>query len=302
MKYDLHSHSTCSDGTYPPDQLIHKASLAGITMFALTDHDTVSGLCQARSTAESLGVQFINGVEISCTHALSGGYGKHKQINQIIHVVALDFDDVKQMDKALQALQESRHNRGFAIIQKLGQLLGANNADHSELTELLWQKVLVKTDGNPQAVGRAHIAQVLYELGFVPTIQSAFDKYLADGKAAYVAIDAMNMEQAIALIHQCGGLAVLAHPTRYGLSATRTRRLIEDFANLKGDACELPNGEPDSLRAMVDRSIASHGLLVSVGSDFHGENMPWRKIGSTSIPKPEQIGVWEKFGAASYTP
>ena len=132
-------------------------------------------------------------------------------------------------------------------------------------------------------------------MGAVKSIQDAFDKYLADNKPAYVAMQTLSMADAVRLIHTCGGLAVLAHPTRYGLSATRVRRLIDEFGQLGGDAVELPNAEPISTVAMIDRCIAQHGLLVSVGSDFHGVTMPWRKLGQTATPKPNQMGVWERF-------
>jgi predicted metal-dependent phosphoesterase TrpH len=104
------------------------------------------------------------------------------------------------------------------------------------------------------------------------------------------------MEDGIALIHACGGKAVLAHPTRYQLSATRVRKLIEEFAALGGDACELPaDSEPLSTRRMVDRSVAEHNLGVSTGSDFHGSNMPWRKLGDIPTLTPDQQGVWQDF-------
>lgn len=291
---DLHSHSTASDGTNSPSELVKKAHAVGITTFALTDHDTIAGVDEARQSATDLGVRLIGGVEISCSHALAGGFGKNKELNKIIHVVALDFLDVQKMHDELQSLQDSRHHRGRRIIEKLGEIL-ADEHGQAQLTEEIWQAVLGKAGGNPRAIGRAHIGQVLHEMGFVHNVQAAFDKYLADGKSAYVEIQTMTMARTIQLIHECGGLAVLAHPTRYGLSATRTRRLIADFAQLGGDACELPNNEPESLRVMIDRTIAEHGLMVSVGSDFHGDNMPWRKLGAVAKLKAGQVGVWEKF-------
>ena len=104
------------------------------------------------------------------------------------------------------------------------------------------------------------------------------------------------MQHGIELIHACGGKAVLAHPTRYQLSATRVRKLIEEFAQLGGDACELPaTSEPISTRRMVDRSLAAHGLAASIGSDFHGSNMPWRRLGDVPILNDDQQGVWESF-------
>ena len=293
MKIDLHCHSTCSDGTYAPTEVVQRAHAAGVNVLALTDHDTLAGIDEARVVAESCNMQLINGVEISCEHTLSGGYGKNKSTNKIIHVLGLDFTDREKMHQTLQQLQDSRASRGQRIAEKLSELLDINYDE-------LWQAVLDKAGGNPQAVGRAHIGQVLFERGEVKTVQKAFDKYLADNKSAYVAIEALTMQHGIDLIHACGGKAVLAHPTRYQLSATRVRKLIEEFAQLGGDACELPaDSEPLSTRKMVDRSIAEHQLVTSIGSDFHGSNMPWRRIGDVPTLTPEQQGVWQSFATLS---
>lgn len=119
MNIDLHSHSTCSDGTFSPSELVERAKLAHIDVFALTDHDTILGVETARQQAQKLGIHLINGVEISCHHALLGGYGKNQSLTKTIHVVALNFPDTDKMQTALQALQDSRENRGRAIVQKL---------------------------------------------------------------------------------------------------------------------------------------------------------------------------------------
>lgn len=289
LRIDLHCHSTRSDGTYPPSEVVARAHNAGVDVLALTDHDTLQGIDEARTAAEACGMQLINGVEISCEHTLSGGYGKNKSTNKIIHVLGLDFTDRAQMHATLQQLQDSRATRGQRITEKLAELLALD-------FDTLWQAVCLKAGGNPQAVGRAHIGQVLFERGLVKTVQQAFDKYLADNKPAYVAIEALSMAHGIELIHACGGRAVLAHPTRYQLSATRVRKLISEFAALGGDGCELPsNSEPLSTRRMVDRSIAEHSLAVSTGSDFHGSNMPWRRIGDVPTLTAEQHGVWQSF-------
>ena len=289
MKIDLHCHSTRSDGTYAPADVVQRAHAAGIDVLALTDHDTLAGIDEARLTATEFGMTLINGVEISCEHTLNGGYGKNKSTNKIIHVIGLDFTDRDKMHATLQQLQDSRANRGQRITEKLSELL---DIDYDEL----WQAVCTKAGNNPQAVGRAHIGQVLFERGEVKTVQKAFDKYLADNKPAYVAIEALTMAHGIELIHACGGKAVLAHPTRYQLSATRVRKLIEEFAQLGGDACELPaNSEPTSTRRMVDRSIAEHKLAASIGSDFHGSNMPWRRLGDVPHLTTEQQGIWQSF-------
>lgn len=293
MKIDLHCHSTCSDGTYAPTEVIQRAHAAGVNVLALTDHDTLAGIDEASVAAKACNIQLINGVEISCEHTLSGGYGKNKSTNKIIHVLGLDFTDREKMHQTLQQLQDSRASRGQKMTEKLSELLDVSYDE-------LWHAILEKAGGNPQAVGRAHIGQVLFEHGHVKTVQKAFDKYLADNKPAYVAIEALTMQHGIELIQACGGKAVLAHPTRYQLSATRVRKLIEEFAQLGGDGCELPaSTEPVSTRRMVDRSIAEHKLAASIGSDFHGSNMPWRRLGDTPILNPEQQGIWQSFAALS---
>ena len=293
MKIDLHCHSTCSDGTYAPTEVIQRAHAAGVNVLALTDHDTLAGIDEASVAAKACNIQLINGVEISCEHTLSGGYGKNKSTNKIIHVLGLDFTDREKMHQTLEQLQDSRASRGQKMTEKLSELLDVSYDE-------LWHAILEKAGGNPQAVGRAHIGQVLFEHGHVKTVQKAFDKYLADNKPAYVAIEALTMQHGIELIQACGGKAVLAHPTRYQLSATRVRKLIEEFAQLGGDGCELPaSTEPVSTRRMVDRSLAEHKLAASIGSDFHGSNMPWRRLGDTPILNPEQQGIWQSFAALS---
>lgn len=294
MKIDLHCHSTFSDGTFTPTQVVQKAKDMCIDVLALTDHDTVLGVNEAKAEAAKQGITLINGVEISCEHTLSGGYGKHANYNKIIHVVGLGFHDLDKMSQTLSKLQDSRANRGKGIIAKLVAILP--NEGFEITKDELWQAVLTKAGGNPKAVGRAHIAQVLFEKSLVKTVQQAFDKYLADNKPAYVKIDALTLQEGIDLIHDCGGLAVLAHPTRYNLSATRVRKLITEFTQLGGDACELPaSSEPISKRQMVDRCIEANELLVSTSSDFHGANMPWRRLGDVPRANPEQEGVWKRL-------
>lgn len=291
MNIDLHSHSTASDGTYTPDELLSLAISKGIELFAITDHDTLAGYLAVRDNVPD-GMHLIAGTEISTTHTLSGGYGGGNKANptKSIHVVALAVKDCEKLQSALQAVQDSRANRGRAMVEKVGELFPEVGF------EALWQAVVAKVGGDIQGLGRPHIAQVMAEFGLVRTVTEAFDKYLGEGKSAYVPLITPSMVEVVALIHDCGGFAVLAHPTRYGLSATRVRKLIADFADCGGDACELPSPtEPVSTRQMIDRQIALHGLMVSVGSDFHGTITPWRKLGQVATLKAEQVGIWTKF-------
>ena len=160
----------------------------------------------------------------------------------------------------------------------------------------IYADVLAKVEGEADRVTRTHIAKTLVEKGIVSRVQQAFDKYIKEGKKAYVKFDGLGLAETIQAIHASSGFAVLAHPTRYDLSATNVRYLIELFAQSGGDAVELPpHIDPPATRQMVDRMIAEQGLKVSVGSDFHGENMPWIQLGRVPVMKAEQVGIWEQF-------
>lgn len=290
MMIDLHSHSTASDGTYSPQALLELANRLGIATFAITDHDTMAGYLAVERMANDLPIRLVSGVEISTRHTLMGGYGKNKAEQKSVHVVALDVKDCQKMQTALQVIQDSRATRGRQMVERLGEIFGQIDV------KALWQVALDKAGGQETSLGRPHIAQALHDFGCVKSVSDAFDKYLGDDKPAYVPLATLTMAESVSLIHACGGFAVLAHPTRYQLSATRVRRLMADFAECGGDACELPSPqEPVSTRQMIDRQIAEHGFLVSVGSDFHGTITPWRKLGQVATPKVGQVGVWTKF-------
>jgi predicted metal-dependent phosphoesterase TrpH len=160
----------------------------------------------------------------------------------------------------------------------------------------IYPDVIAKVDGHPDRVTRTHIAKTLVEKNIVSRPQQAFDRFLKEGKKAFVKFEGLGLKETIDVIHASQGFAVLAHPTRYDLSATNIRYLIELFAESGGDAVELPPSvEPASTRQMVDRMIQQFDLAVSIGSDFHGENMPWIKLGNTPRVKEGQIGIWESF-------
>ncbi len=290
LPFDMHCHSTCSDGTFSPTEVVQKAFDNGVKILSLTDHDTILGIDEAKQTAEKLDIFLINGVEISCRHRIIGGYSKKPaQVEKVIHVLGYGFDNLDKMNARLSAIQQSRETRGRAMCEKVAKTC---QLDFDEF----WQAVLLEAKGNPQAVGRVHIAKVMVEKGIVNDVQKAFSGYLADHKSCYVALDGLSLKDCVDLIHTCGGKASLAHATRYNLTANKTRKLIADFAKAGGDAVELPaTNEPQSTRHMIDRCIKEHGLLVSVGSDFHGITMPWRTLGVVPKLHEGQIGVWEKI-------
>ncbi|MFV5405441.1 PHP domain-containing protein [Acinetobacter sp. 228] len=278
---DLHTHSNISDGTFSPQQLVEAAVEKLIHTLALTDHDTMDGLVLAEEAAKNHEIKIISGVEISSQWsrpATKKNYG--------VHIVALNIQKPEPLQKALNQQKKIRAERSKQICDLLIPLIDQD----------IYADVLTKVENIPDRVTRTHIAKTLVEKGIVTRPQQAFDKYIKEGKKAYVKFDGLGLEETIQVIHASGGFAVLAHPTKYDLSATNIRYLIEIFAKFGGDAVELPPAiEPSSTRQMVDRMIAEHGLKVSIGSDFHGDHMPWIKLGNVPSLKPGQIGIWESF-------
>ena len=189
----------------------------------------------------------------------------------------------------LELLEQQKHIRAVRAKQICDLLIPLIGED-------IYADVIAKVDNVPDRVTRTHIAKTLVEKGYVSRAQQAFDKYIKEGKKAYVKFDGLGLEETIQVIHASGGFAVLAHPTRYDLSATNIRYLIEIFAKFGGDAVELPPAvDPLGTRQMVDRMIAEFGLKVSVGSDYHGSNMPWIKLGNIPRVNDGQRGIWESF-------
>ncbi|WP_432208606.1 PHP domain-containing protein [Acinetobacter variabilis] len=278
---DLHTHSNISDGTLSPQQLVEAAADKLIHTLALTDHDTMDGLVLAEEAAKNHEIKIISGVEISSQWSrpvTKKNYG--------VHIVALNVQNPEPLQKALNQQKIIRAERSKQICDLLVPLIGQD----------IYADVIAKVDNIPDRVTRTHIAKTLVEKGIVTRPQQAFDKYIKEGKKAYVKFDGLGLEETIQVIHDSGGFAVLAHPTRYDLSATNIRYLIEIFAKFGGDAVELPPAiDPSSTRQMVDRMIAEQGLKVSIGSDFHGDNMPWVKLGQVPSLKPGQVGIWESF-------
>lgn len=278
---DLHTHSNISDGTMTPELLVHAAIEKGIHTLALTDHDSMDGLMQAEEVAKNQPIQIISGVEISSQWSrptTNKSYG--------VHIVALNMQNPEPLQRLLIEQKKVRAQRSKQICDLLIPLI---NQD-------IYADVLAKVDGEQDRVTRTHIAKTLVEKGIVHRAQQAFDKYIKEGKKAYVKFDGLGLQETIQVIHESQGFAVLAHPTRYDLSATNIRYLVEIFSQYGGDAIELPPAnESASTRQMVDRMIEQFGLKVSVGSDFHGDNMPWIKLGNIPRVKEGQVGIWESF-------
>lgn len=278
---DLHSHSHFSDGTLSPTALLQHAKAQDVFMLALTDHDTLDGLPEAQRAADQLDIRLIQGVEISSQ------WHRPTKKNPIgVHILALAPKNMEPLHALLAQQQHTRAIRAAEICQKLQQILKVDP----------WPEVLAMAAGRAEGISRAHIASWLVDKKIVSRQQQAFDHYLKEGKRAFVPLAWAEIDQVIQTIVDSGAQAVLAHPTRYNLSATHVRYLIGLFKFLGGHAVELPAmNEPPATRGMIDYEVAKHGLMVSVSSDFHGDNMPWIKLGNVPTIKAGQTGIWEKF-------
>ncbi len=268
---DLHTHSTASDGSYSPRELVKLAAQAGITRLAITDHDTLDGLASAMASCEKHEVSLVNGIELSCRFG-----------NRSLHIVGLDIDpENEELNNAVFQSQQIRIKRGRIIGQKL-EKSGISNA-YKSTCELAGSNL----------IGRAHFARVLVEQGYAKNFKQVFKRYMTQGKPGYAAAQWMALETAINVIHAAGGLAVIAHPARYGLSRGQLRRLVEDFRDLSGDAIEVVSGKasPGEIENLA-RLAGEFSLAGSVGSDFHGPDKPWVKLGKLpQIPK-HCVPVW----------
>ncbi|MDA3453686.1 MULTISPECIES: PHP domain-containing protein [Acinetobacter] len=278
---DLHTHSNISDGTLSPELLVQAAIDVNLHILALTDHDTMDGLQRAKNAAQGHDLNIISGTEISSQWSRPStkkSYG--------VHIVALNMQDEAPILEALEQQKRIRAQRAKVICELLEKCIGFQ----------IYDDVLAKVEHQADRITRTHIAKTLVEKNVVTRPQQAFDRFLKEGKRAFVKFEGLSLKETIDVIHQSKGFAVLAHPTRYDLSATNVRYLIELFATSGGDAIELPPPmEPLSTRQMIDRMIEQYQLAVSIGSDFHGENMPWIKLGNTPKPTDKQHGIWERF-------
>jgi 3',5'-nucleoside bisphosphate phosphatase len=254
---DLHAHSTASDGSRAPADVIAAARAAGLAAIALTDHDTMAGVREATAAGQALGVRVVPGVELS---AMEG--------EREVHVLGLHIEHVDPIEHTLTTLRDQRVVRAQQIVQKLNELG----------VPITFDAVLAQAGSG--AIGRPHLARVLISEGWARDSRDAFDRYLGAGKPAFVAKHRLTVAEAIDLIHTGGGLAVLAHPGPEG-----RRDAVERYAAIGLDGLEVRhpghNSEDTSrLGALVD----FFGLVPSGGSDWHGASEGQRTLGVMRVP------------------
>lgn len=270
--YDLHSHTTESDGTLSPAQLLAAAANAGVTHLAVTDHDTTEGLVKAADAAQEQGISLIPGVEISVTWA-----------RQTIHIVGLQVDpSATELQTGLARLREFRQWRAEEIGRRL-EKAGVSGAYAG-----------AKKFAEGGLISRTHFARYLVETGRAKSLREVFKKYLVAHKPGHVSGQWASLEEAVGWIQTAGGLAVIAHPARYRLTGTKLRRLIDDFRQAGGQAIEVVSGSHsrDEIQH-IGRLAREHELYASQGSDFHGPENPWIELGKLPALPLDCVPVWQ---------
>ncbi|TFW18710.1 3',5'-nucleoside bisphosphate phosphatase [Duganella callida] len=249
MKVDLHCHSNVSDGVLAPAAVAEYAGKAGVDVWALTDHDEVSGVAAARAAAQAQGMRFVSGVEISITWA-----------NETVHIVGLQLDETNPaLVEGLACTRSGRDSRGHEIARQL-EAAGIPDAYEGAL----------KYVGNPDLMSRTHFARYLVEIGVCANTSEVFKKYLCEGKPGYVPHCWATLEQSVNWIRGAGGIAVIAHPGRYRFSQLAQGELFDEFKQLGGAAIEVVTGShtPDQYPVYAQLANA-YGFLASRGTDFH---------------------------------
>ena len=249
LKVDLHCHSNVSDGVLTPAAVAQTARKAGVDVWALTDHDEVDGVAEARAAAQALDMQFVSGVEISITWA-----------KETVHIVGLQIDETHAgLCAGLAATRAGRDNRGRQIAAELAK---AGIADAYEGA--------LKFVGNPDLMSRTHFARYLVEQGVCANIPDVFKKYLSEGKPGYVPHRWATLEDAVGWIRAAGGIAVIAHPGRYKFNDMVQGVLFDEFKQLGGTAIEVVTGShtPDQYPEYAELA-RRYGFLASRGTDFH---------------------------------
>jgi predicted metal-dependent phosphoesterase TrpH len=258
---DLHSHSVASDGQYPAAEVAERAAAAGITVWSLTDHDTVGGLDQAAEGAKRVGIELVPGIELSVEF-------DRREVHLLGHFIDPTGDALRRFS---DLLAEKRRMRMGEMISKLAELGVPLTPD--EVERFAGGKIL----------GRPHVARALVERGVVGSVREAFDRFLGEGRPAFVRRFRLDVRDAIRLVHEAGGTATLAHPGVNGIQRGDLARLRQ--FGLDGVEVYHLDHNP-SVRDKYLRAAADNDLVATAGTDFHGEIVaPDRMFGGVTMPE-----------------
>jgi len=254
---DLHMHSTASDGVLAPAAVVAAARAAGLAAIALTDHDTLEGVPEARAAGERVGLRVVAGVELSAHEG-----------DRELHVLGLHLTRVSALEERLVALRATRRTRAMQIVEKLRTLGFPIELD------AVWR------EAGEGAVGRPHVARVLIANGWAKDHRDAFDRLIGSGRPAYVAKQRLPLPEAVQMLRDAGGLAIIAHP---GPDGSRSR--LEMFKRIGFDGVEVrhPSHTVEDIARLG--TLADYlGLVPSGGSDWHGASEGPRTIGNMRVP------------------
>lgn len=270
---DLHMHSTASDGTLRPSEVVQLAQARGLQTIALTDHDTTDGLAEAIETGKSIGVEVIVGLEIN---------SEDETRNVDFLCYGLDRSDQPLQDQLL-AIRDARVGRAQGMIKKLATLG----------LPVEWARVL-KYAGDAKSIARPHIARALVDAGWVESVQEAFDKYISDDGPAYVHRLQLTPQEVIDCAHAAGGVIVLAHPGHAG-----TTQLVSQFVELGLDGVEVYyQDHTETMRSELLALAEKYNLIVTGGSDFHSPgDQSHAELGSVFVPDEVAARLKERIAS-----
>lgn len=274
---DLHCHSVVSDGTLTPEALALRAKSNGVDLWSLTDHDEIGGQSRAITAAQSVGLRYLTGTEISVSFA-----------GKTVHIVGLGFDHTQpSMVEGLLATRGGRELRARDMSAQL-ERVGIRGAYEGAL----------KYVGNPELISRTHFARFLVETGVCSDTSEVFRKYLTDGKPGFVEHKWASLGDAVRWITQAKGIAVIAHPARYGFSPNEEYALITEFIAHGGKAIEVVTGSHTDAEASRYAEVAREfNLLASRGSDFHSPEESRLDLGSLPALPSDLTPVWSVLDA-----
>ncbi len=268
FRADLHCHSTFSDGSLTPEEIVSLASSLGLGALVITDHDTIDGYAAAEAVAKKTGLLLGTGVELSCLHHAFS-----------VHILGYDFlPDHPSLQAYCTKQQERRNRRNLAILEKL-----------CRLQMVVEEKELKKEISPAHVIGRPHIAKVLVDKGYVKSVREAFSLYLGDGKSCYVPGESSSVEEGVAIIHEAKGKAFIAHPHLF-LSGTVVRELME--FSFDGIECYYARGSKEKERRWL-KFAHERNLLISGGSDFHGDTKPHIPLGCSFVNKEAFLKIFQ---------
>ncbi len=272
--FDLHSHSSASDGSLPPQQLVARAIEQGVDVLALTDHDGTEGIEQALLAANDTKLTLIVGVEISVTWQ-----------NQTVHIIGLNIDHHNvDLQAGLGEIREFRRERAVNIAEKLEKvgIMGAYEGASQYASDVM--------------LGRVHFAQFLVAAGYAKNMGDVFKRFMVKNKPGYVTGQWASLEQAVNWITASGGQAVIAHPARYKMTSSKLKRLIDDFKIYGGTGMEVVSGRqhPEEIKTLA-KLANQYELLASRGSDFHSPDNQWIELGRLPELPTSVTPIWHHW-------